>query len=176
MTLTRLPLPDTPLPNRLPCIGLWELFDSRRVADHWKAKRFCDDCPIRTDCRPPAKFYIPALPGIRGRPLDGTIAKANGTWGGKLYRDGAEVDAGPAPRPVACDRCGAREDQRCRTTAGSTVKPHRGRRGPVLCPCGQAEPAPKHQYCEPCRRAARGETYALREDRAPTRDRRKGAA
>lgn len=177
MTLLKIPLPLDPLPDLAPCTGLWELFDSSRPSDHWKARRFCERCPIIDDCRPPERFYIPALPGIRGRPLNGTVATANGTWGGRLYRKGREVDVTPPPRPVACDRCGAREDQRCRTATGKTVKPHRGRRGPVLCPCGEAEPAPKHQYCEPCRRAARGETYSLREDRTPTRDRRsKGAA
>lgn len=179
MTLTKLPLPDVPLPDRLPCTGLWKLFDSRRQTDHWKAKRICLDCPILDDCRPPERFFIPALPGIRGRPMEGTIAKANGTWGGKLYRDGALVTVPPpaSSLPVACGLCGARQDQRCRSSTGETVKPHKARRGPVLCPCGTAEPAaPKHRYCEPCRRAARGETYEIREARKPTRERRRGAA
>lgn len=176
MTITRLPLPSNPLPGLAPCAGLWELFDSRRPANHRKARAICATCPLVAECKPPERFTIPPSPGVPGRPA-GAIATANGTWGGRLYKDGQQIEAPPEPLPVACDQCGARQDQRCHTANGKTVKPHKRRRGPVMCPCGRAEPAPKHQYCEPCRRAARLDTYRLREDRTPTRDRRaKGAA
>lgn len=172
MTLTRLPpLPDNPLPDRPACTGLWELFDSRRATDHWKARRFCEECPMLDGCRPPERFFIPALPGIRGRPMEGTIAMANGTWGGRLYRDGEEIDVEAIPDTGGpCKRCGAPASKPCVSENGAPRRPHKGRPGAAPCATCDAVPATGGSaYCDSCRRQrerAAKDAY----------DRRRGAA
>lgn len=177
MTLTRLPLPSNPLPDLARCTGLYDLFDSTRTTDHWRARQICMECPLLADCKPPEKIITPPFPGAMGRPSGGAVALAGGTWGGRLFRNGEEIHPPPPLRNVACPLCGARQDQRCTSPAGHTVANHRVRMGPVMCPCGRAPVGPRNHYCNECRAAARRGTYAAREERNPTRDRRaKGAA
>lgn len=94
-----------------------------------------------------------------------------------------EPEPAPDPEPpapirvhdlIACPTCHARVDERCRSATGTPRVPHVNRLAPQLCPCGELL-AWKKQLCEECRREARQETYALREQRIPTRLRRRTA-
>lgn len=102
-------------------------------------------------------------------------------------RDGVLVATTPPPLPpaptqtprtthdlVACPTCHARVDERCRSATGTPRSPHVNRLVSRLCLCG-APLEPRKQLCEWCRRDARKETYARREQRVPTRLRRRAA-
>lgn len=72
---------------------------------------------------------------------------------------------------IACPTCGARADQRCRTTTGNSSANHQARVIGVRCRCGQPV-TPYKQYCEPCRILARTATFRRREIRNRTSERR----
>lgn len=150
MTVTRLPLPPAPLPDMAPCTGLWDLFDSRRREDHWKARQICKDCPLVDRCEPPTRIVGPPLPG---RPSTGSTASADGTWGGRLYQDGRVVDSSLHLSGVeACPTCGATVTQPCTTRTGHTTMDHKDRHTPRMCNrCGQAPAIRRGLYCPPCR-------------------------
>lgn len=155
MTVTEIPLPANPLPDMAPCAGLWELFDSRRREDHWKARRICEDCPLQDKCRPPEKIVTPPFPGTMGRPSEGTTAHADGTWGGVLYHDGVAVDSSLHLSQVeACPTCGATTTAPCRTKAGKATVDHKDRHTPRMCArCGTAPSIRRGLYCQRCRAA-----------------------
>lgn len=175
MTVTHLPLPTTPLPKMTPCAGMWDLFDSRRDEDHWRARRICERCPIKDDCKPPEKIIVPSFPGAMGRPSEGTVATADGTWGGRLYRNGIPVDVPCDFLDVeACSVCKARPNQSCMTPDGRTRAYHKGRTMPRMCSqCGRAPADPRSAHCSDCRVVARQRGKALYEQ---TQRRRKKAA
>jgi hypothetical protein len=75
---------------------------------------------------------------------------------------------------IACPTCHARVDERCKSATGTPRSPHVNRLVPRRCPCG-ASLEDRKQMCEQCRREARRETYADRERRTPTRQRRRAA-
>jgi len=155
MTVTRIPLPLDPLPNMAPCSGLWELFDSRRREDHWKARRICEGCPLKAECKPPERIVTPAFPGTMGRPQQGTAAYADGTWGGRLYHSGELVDSSlDLAKVEACPRCGATALSPCRTKTGKATVDHKDRHTPRMCArCGTAPSIRRGLYCQPCRAA-----------------------
>lgn len=170
MTVIHIPLPTQPLPDVTPCSGLWALFDSRRREDHWKARKVCKGCPLRSSCKPPERITVPSFPGTMGRPSAGTAASADGTWGGRLYHDGQVVDASLELSEVeACPTCGATPMRPCTTKSGKTTMPHKKRRIPRLCSrCGNAPSIRRGNYCAVCRAANDQEsknTY-LRQQRA----------
>ena len=174
MTVTHLPLPANPLPDLVPCAGLWDLFDSRRDDDHRKARQICARCPLRDDCRPPEKIITPPFPGTMGRPSDGTLASADGTWGGRLYHGGEPVDV-PADEPdvEACPVCKAAPHDYCTTPGGKVRPPHKARVTPRMCAaCGRAPAWPRSPRCEACRAVLRRRQVALYDQRRRT----KGAA
>lgn len=155
MTVTKIPLPVAPLPDLTPCAGLWELFDSRRREDHWKARRICQGCPIKEECRPPDRVQTPTVPKIAGRPNTGTPAAADGTWGGLLYHSGEVVDASlELERAEACPTCQATALSPCRTKTGKATADHKKRHTPRMCArCGSAPAIRRGLYCKPCRAA-----------------------
>jgi hypothetical protein len=149
-----LPLIPRPDPRRdlPPCNGLWPLFDSRRREDHWQARRICQRCPLKAGCKPPDKIVAPPMPG---RPRGGSVASADGTWGGVLYHDGSPVDASLDLSDVeACPKCGATATEACRSKTGHTIANHKARTMPRMCArCGAVAAAAKSVYCQPCRAA-----------------------
>lgn len=153
MILTTIPLPLDPLPTMTPCAGLWDLFDSRSEEAHWRARKICLECPVVADCRPPTEITVPPFPGTQGRPSYGSTAKADGTWGGRLYRDGHVVETGDDLSDlIACTTCGATANRACTTRTGATRPPHKARKIPRICPrCGEAPAVARSNYCDPCR-------------------------
>lgn len=85
----------------------------------------------------------------------------------------------PAPRPIAdliaCPLCRATLVEPCRTPAGNWIV-HEVRLVSRRCPCGGLPREGSHFCGEQCRADARASTYRVREQRTPTRLRRRTAA
>lgn len=68
-----------------PCAEHVALFDSRRMADHRRARAYCATCPMLSRClrsaRAQSRGEFGAATGI-----------PDGTWGGRLWRDGHMVE------------------------------------------------------------------------------------
>jgi hypothetical protein len=75
---------------------------------------------------------------------------------------------------VACDRCGAKQHESCRTTGGNTTADHKERRLPKTCICGR-KLAPRKRYCGACREAsyATSQIEHMRRRRAAQKDRQR---
>lgn len=167
MTAIKIPLPADPRPELAPCTGRWDLFDSRRHEDHLQAREICATCPLKADCKPPSTHYVQPLSGAPGRPVEGSAAIADGTWGGVLYRNGIQ----DLTVTEACPVCGASALAYCTTPAGKIRPPHKARHTPRTCSrCASAPAGTKSPYCRSCSALRRRETQAAYERR------RKGAA
>ena len=87
--------------------------------------------------------------------MEGTLAMSNGTWGGKLYRNGEEIDVTALPETGGpCEKCGAPPTKPCVSENGAPRRPHKGR--PQTPPCATCEAvpaAPGSTYCDSCLRA-----------------------
>jgi hypothetical protein len=92
------------------CAGQYELFDSRRFADHIEARKLCDVCPIFTACWDNLQAVKRAPSQLGGSP--------EGTWAGQLYGKTEIVRPGRPPcgsergyqshiyfSEIACDEC-----------------------------------------------------------------------
>lgn len=59
------------------CVGMYDLFDSRLLADHVEAKRLCMQCPVRLECGA-------ELRDARADSTGGAAGMPEGTWAGQL--------------------------------------------------------------------------------------------
>lgn len=108
--------------------------------------------------------------------------KESALTGGRWVRVGLVhrwvVDEEPEPvkppEPIACP-CGARLSEPCRTTGGNWTR-HAERLTSRRCPCGNVPREGSHYCTTECRDEARAETYRAREQRNPTRQRRRNEA
>lgn len=109
-TVRRIPRPDNaehhPLPAWLnpsadapPCDGRGDLFTSPDLADHLQVRDACTGCPFAVDC---AESLGPW---------------SDGTYAGKLYRDGRPVKTPPTAERVVCPECARPVDQPARGQA-----------------------------------------------------------
>lgn len=100
----------------------------------------------------------------------------DGAWVGGLTKrwqppaPAAQLD----PLQLVVCPCGATLAEPCRTTGGNYTV-HADRVIPRRCRCGGVLPAGEHFCTAECRAEARAETYRRREQRTPTRLRRKAA-
>lgn len=144
-------------PDLMPCAGHWDLFDSRRHEDHFRAREICATCPAKPDCKPPTTLYVQPLSGAPGRPVDGSASIADGTWGGVLYRNGVP----DLSVTEACPVCRASAFDYCTTPAGKIRGPHRARHTPRMCTrCASAPAGVRSPYCPSCSAARRRESQA----------------
>jgi hypothetical protein len=71
-----------------PCFGLHALFDSRRLEDHYEARKICATCPLIIQCRAELEAVKVAPAHLGGTP--------EGTWAGLFL--GRSQEARPGRR------------------------------------------------------------------------------
>lgn len=114
------------------------------------------------------------------RTPESPVELTEGAWATRRLVRVWQPGSAPLPPPVFDPRdlivctCGATLTEPCRTTSGNYTV-HRDRVIPRRCRCGDLLPAGQRFCGDQCRADARADTYRRREQRTPTRLRRRAA-